>query len=455
MMSFSSRLVAKAARGCLVALTLGCWHAALAAESLPASDGDTDIINEVMSRVERDYVRPVQPGQLVHDALKGMLAGLDPHSAFMDEKEYRRLMSDANGQFVGVGLEITEKNDVPSVISPIDGTPAAQAGVEAGDMIAAVDGQRTVGMNLDDVVDMIRGAPQTQVTLTIVRNDQPPFDVKITRALIHVVSIKSALEPDKIGYARITNFAENTQSELTGALHALSEKAGGRLNGFVLDLRNDPGGLLDAAVAVAGDFVDGGTVVSTRGRVNGETRNYRASSDGDLLGGIPMVVLINSASASASEIVAGALKDHHRATLMGTRSFGKGSVQTIVPLDGHGALRLTTALYYTPAGQSIQDIGITPDVVVPVPQDEAVANALVTREADLRGAIKNPTPPQGGSHGGPVAENSPEMSEDRPIQNALIGTPRDAQLSEAVKFIHQKIASRRTMLEGQDRPIAR
>jgi carboxyl-terminal processing protease len=431
----------------LVAFALCEWQgAAVAADSPPANGEDTDLINDVITRIEKDYVTPVETPQLVQGALKGMLNGLDPHSAYMSEKEYQRLMTEARGRFVGVGLEITQKNDLPVVVSPIDGTPAAEAGVEPGDLIVAVDGQRTEGMVLDDVVEMIRGVPHSQVTLTLARTGQAPFDIKMTRAVIHVVSVKSSLQADRIGYLRITNFDENTQSELVTALGKLAHDAGGRLSGLVLDLRDDPGGLLDAAVAVTGDFVNGGTVVTTRGRDDGDVHAYDAPSSGDRTTGTPMVVLINSASASASEIVAGALKDRHRATLMGSRSFGKGSVQTIVPLDGHGALRLTTALYYTPSGQSIQDVGIAPDIVVPVPADQAVANALITRESDLKGALKNPL--SGGAAPGVAPSATDEaQTTDRPIQTALIGTPKDGQLAEAVKFLQKKITARRASLE--------
>jgi carboxyl-terminal processing protease len=259
----------------------------------------------------------------------------------------------------------------------------------------------------------------------------------LTRAVIHVVSVKSSLQPDRIGYARITAFTESTATDLASAITRLKERAHGRLNGFILDLRNNPGGLLDAAVDVTGELVDGGTVVTTRGRNPEDDHVYRAPVAGDLLPGVPMVVLINSASASAAEIVAGALQDHHRARVMGTRSFGKGSVQTIIPLEGHGALRLTTALYYTPSGRSIQGHGITPDIVVGLPKNEQVANALVTY-SDLYGAFKNagglgvrrPT----AASAGPDAEPY-----DHPIKPLNIGTSNDAQFEAALDYLHRAV----------------
>jgi len=277
---------------------------------------------------------------------------------------------------------------VPEVIAPIDGTPAAEAGVEPGDRITKIDAQSTTGMDVEEIVKRLRGAPGTKVNLTISRNDKAPFDLTLVRTVIHVVSVKSDLKGDDIGYIRIAAFTESTPAELANAISRLRDRAHGRLNGLILDLRNDPGGLLDAAVEVSGDFIDGGVVVTTRGRTGQDDHVYRAPATGDLLRGTPVVVLINSASASAAEIVAGALQDHHRATVMGTRSFGKGSVQTIIPLEGQGALRLTTALYYTPSGRSIQGQGIAPDIIVSLPKSQQVANALVTYESDLYRALK-------------------------------------------------------------------
>src|SRR6266446_2614606 len=354
----------------------------------PPGGGDLGLIEAAMQQVQKSYVVPVQPDQLVSGSLKGMLSKLDPHSDYMTEHEYRELISTTSGQFGGVGIEISVEEGVPQVIAAIDGTPAAAAGIEPGDRIVKADGQPIVGMDIGEVVRRLRGNPGSRVVLTIARTNRPPFDVPITRAIIHVESVKASLKPGRMGYVRISTFDETTPAELRRAISGLRRQAGGPLGGFVLDLRNDAGGLLDAAVDVASDFLDSGTVVTTRGREPDENRVYDAPPNGDLVRGTPLVVLINGSSASASEIVAGALQDNRRATVLGTHSFGKGSVQSIIPLEGRGALRLTTALYYTPSGRSIQGHGITPDRILPVPKEQQVANAVVTYESDLFGALK-------------------------------------------------------------------
>jgi carboxyl-terminal processing protease len=407
----------------------------------PAIDGPSDTIDlglivGAMQQVEKSYVVPVKPDELVTGALKGMLNKLDPHSDYMTEHEYKELISTTSGQFGGVGIEISVEDGVPQVIAAIEGTPASAAGIEPGDRIVKADGQPIVGMDIGEVVRRLRGSPGTPVVLTIARANRPVFEVPITRAIIHVASVKSSLKPGGIGYVRISTFDENTPSELRTALSQLRHQAGGRLSGLVLDLRNDAGGLLDASVEVAGDFLDSGTVVSTRGREAGENRIYDAPPNGDLIRGTPVVVLINGASASASEIVAGALQDNHRATVLGTHSFGKGSVQSIIPIEGYGALRLTTALYYTPSGRSIQGHGITPDRVVIVPKDQQVANAVITFESDLFGSLK-PTgalaPTKGAA---PSARARPVAGEvDHPINPKVIGTPQDAQLRAALDLL--------------------
>jgi carboxyl-terminal processing protease len=274
------------------------------------------------------------------------------------------------------------------------------------------------------------------VTLTIARSGRPTFDVKITRAIIKVESVKSALEPGRVGYVRISTFDENTATELRNAIAKLRQQSGGSFAGFILDLRNDAGGLLDAAVEAAADFLDSGTVVTTRGRDPDENRVYEAPPNGDLLRNVPMVVLVNGASASAAEIVAGALQDGHRATVMGTRSFGKGSVQSIIPIENHGALRLTTALYYTPSGRSIQGHGITPDVVVTLPKDQQVPNALMTYESDLYGSLKA-TGTLAPTNQEPTLSAPPPGSSvsDHPINPTVLGTPQDAQLIAALDYL--------------------
>ena len=409
----------------------GCRQATTGAA---VGGGDIGLIQETMSEVEKSYVEPVQADQLVSGALKGMLTRLDPHSDYMDEHEYRELMATTSGQFGGIGIEISVDEGVPQVISPIEGTPAAAAGIDPGDRIIKADGQALVGMDIEEVVRRLRGAPGTPVVLTIARTGRAPFDIKVTRAVIRVESVKAALRPDRIGYARISTFDENTATELRAAITRMKQQAGGGFNGFVLDLRNDAGGLLDTAVEAAADFLDSGTVVTTRGRDEDENRRYEAAPNGDLIRGTAMVVLINGASASASEIVAGALQDNHRATVIGTRSFGKGSVQSIIPIEGHGALRLTTALYYTPSGGSIQGHGIAPDVVVLPPKDQQVANALVTYESDLYGSLK-PVGALAPTNPGKPAPAAPRTPDDHPINPKIIGTPQDTQLNAAIDYL--------------------
>ena len=404
-------------------------------------DRDLALMRRVMDRVQSSYVEPVKDDQLVKDSLKGMLTGLDPHSDYMDENEYREMLADSHGQFSGIGAELTRDDSHPKILSPIDDTPAALAGIKPGDIILRIDGQPTENMSLKEAVERLRGPADTKVRITISRVGQRPFDVTLTRAVIRIASVKSHLEGGRIGYVRITTFMEKTQSEFLESLERMTRESGGRLDGVVLDLRNDPGGLLDSAVHIAGDFLDGGTIVSIRGQSSGEDEIYDARSNGDRLRGVPVVVLINSASASASEIVAGALQDRHRATILGTRSFGKGSVQTIIPLDGHGALRLTTARYYTPSGRSIQGEGIAPDVVVLPPRDQQVIAASTVHETDLRGALKNTGPESGTPRGAasPAVQKT-EEGEDVAIDPAVIGTARDYQLSVALKRIKEMVA---------------
>src|SRR5215470_2816705 len=411
--------------------------AAIGARIAGVSPDDLALIAGVIELVQRDFVHPVSGKQLTEDALKGMLNRLDPHSDYMDEQELRELQSDMSGKFGGLGMQISQQDGLPRVISPIDDTPAASAGIQPGDLIVAVDGRSTRGVGLNDVVRTLRGKPGPSVKLTIARASDAPFDPTLTRQIITVATVKARLEADNVGYVRITQFGEDTAKDLTRSLDDLKRQANGELKGLVLDLRNDPGGLLTAAVAVSNAFIDGGTVVTVRGRSN-DGQTLSAEPGGTILPNTPMVVLINGASASASEIVAGALQDRHRATIMGTPSFGKGSVQTVMPIKDHGAVRLTTALYYTPAGRSIQGQGIAPDVVVEAPKDQQVAGAVLQREGSLHGAIRNP-----GSLGG---TGSPGQSAERaegqttfspPIKFELIGKPEDAQLKAALAHLER------------------
>ncbi|QPF85356.1 S41 family peptidase [Bradyrhizobium genosp. L] len=406
---------------------------------------DVDLLAGVMQLVQQDYVHPVGSGELTDAALKGMLSRLDPHSSYMTEQEFRESREDISGKFGGVGLKITDHSGLPTVLSPIDDTPGARAGLQPGDAIVSVDGQSTHGIDLMDVIRKIRGTPGSVVKLTIQRGSQSPFDVPLTRQIIEVHSVKSRLEPNDVGYLRISEFGAETPNELKQAIMSLQHEANGKLAGVVLDLRNDPGGLLTSAVDVSSDFLNGGTVVSIRGRNGNDDESFTAPASGALLPDTPMVVLVNGASASASEIVAGALQDRHRATVMGTQSFGKGSVQTIIPIKEHGALRLTTALYYTASGRSIQGDGITPDIVVQAAKDEQVENSLIWREAQLHGAFANPgTLPNSdvtpGSKGASPATASP------PIKEQLIGTEQDSQLKAALSHLERAPSANPTVI---------
>jgi carboxyl-terminal processing protease len=437
----------RSALAVMAAATLVCLAGCSSAPQQSASPGDANDIalyRGVLDRVQASYVEPVTEDKLVANSLKGMLTGLDPHSDYMTESEYQDMLDDNSGEFAGIGAELTREDGRPKVISPIDDTPAARAGIRSNDVILKINGKITDGMSLKDVVDELRGPAGSTVAITIGRRDGKPFDVNLTRAVIHVASVKSKLMPHRVAYARITTFAEKTQQELTTSLDAMTRQAGGHLDGFVLDLRNDPGGLLDEAVEVASDFLDDGTVVSTRGRDADDNHVYHAPPDGDRLKGVPIVVLINGASASASEIVAGALQDRSRATLLGTKSFGKGSVQTIIPLDGHGALRLTTALYYTPSGRSIQAEGIVPDMVVAAPKNEVSAEAEDLHEADLRGALDAGAAAKSSRAAVEQAAADPGVDQGS-IDPSVIGTQQDYQLAQAVAKV----------LELRSGPVAR
>jgi carboxyl-terminal processing protease len=323
-----------------------------------------NLFGDVFERVRADYVEPTDDAKLVESAINGMLTALDPHSSYMTPKSFRDMQVQTRGEFGGLGIEVTMENGVVKVVTPIDDTPASRAGMRPNDYITHIDGTPILGMTLSDAVDKMRGPSNSPVTLTVIRKGiDEPFEVKLTRAVITIKSVRFNREDD-IGYIRITSFNEQTSDLLEKAIADLSKQIGqARLKGYIVDMRNNPGGLLDQAISVSDGFIDGGEIVSTRGRHTEDTQRYNARS-GDITRGKPIIVLINGGSASASEIVAGALQDHRRATVLGTRSFGKGSVQTIIPLGSDGALRLTTARYYTPAGRSIQAKGIEPDIIV-------------------------------------------------------------------------------------------
>ncbi len=369
------------------------------AQSGAASDDDAGgvvtlgLVKEIYDQVKSSYVEPVTDKKLAEGAVKGMLAALDPHSSYMDSKEYKEMMVQTQGEFGGLGMQVTMENSVVKVVSPIDDTPAAKAGMKPNDLILAIDDAPVTDMTLSEAVDKLRGAVGTPVKLTVRREGADPFQITLTRAEIKVDPVKSALKGNDIAYIRITNFSERTDSGIEAAFKALQKQSDNKLVGVVLDLRNNPGGLLDQAVSVSNDFLDQGDIVSIKGRQARDNRRYQAQRNHDMTHGLPIVVLINGGSASASEIVAGALQDNHRAVLIGTRSFGKGSVQTVLPVkESGGAMRLTTALYYTPSGRSIQAKGIDPDVTVQPAKIETIAESAGQHEADLKGALKNTGP---------------------------------------------------------------
>jgi carboxyl-terminal processing protease len=406
---------------------------------------------DVFSVIKRDYVEPVEDKKLFTQAITGMLSGLDPHSAYLDAESLKELQVGTQGEFGGLGIEVGQEDGFVKVVSPIEDTPAFRAGIQAGDLIVQIDDTPVKGMSLDDAVKRMRGKPATKITLTLARKgEQQPILVTLIREVIKVQSVKSRIIEPAYGYLRVTQFQENTAQSVVDHLGKLSKD--GKLKGLVFDLRNDPGGLLNGAIGVAAAFLpEGATVVSTNGRTQGAHREYRAVPDdyvhgrnGDFLRGLPpwtreiqMVVLVNGGSASASEIVAGALQDHKRALILGTRTFGKGSVQTILPLNNTSAIKLTTARYYTPSGRSIQAKGIDPDIII---EESAQGNSVKRlREADLQGHLGNDRDPEAeakaraespSAHGKAAANT--EASRPKPFE---YGGKDDYQLSQALNVL--------------------
>lgn len=380
-----------------------------------------DLFGDVLERVRSDYVEKPDDTKLIETAINGMLTGLDPHSAYLNAKHFQDMQVQTRGEFGGLGIEVTMEKGVVKVVSPIDDTPASKAGIKAGDLITHLDSKSIVGETLEQAVEKMRGRVNTPIVLTVVRKGrEEPFDIKIVRAVIRINAVKSRLEADgEIGYVKVTTFNEKTHANLVKAVEKLNKESGGKIKSWVLDLRNNPGGLLDQAVAVSDDFLDQGAIVLTKGRNLQETQRSQARR-GDITGGKKVAVLINGGSASASEIVAGAIQDHRRGTIIGTRSFGKGSVQTIIPLGGNGALRLTTARYYTPSGRSIQAKGIDPDIVVEqeTPEDVKKREKRAPRgEANLRGHLSSEG--KGKEESGSSTFVPTERTEDRQLQYAI------------------------------------
>ena len=375
-----------------------------------------NLFGDVFERVRADYVEPTEDAELIDNAINGMLHSLDPHSSYLNPKSFRDMQVQTRGEFGGLGNEVTMENGLIKVVTPIDETPAQRAGVLPNDLITHLDDTAILGLTLSEAVEMMRGPVDTAIRLTIVREGaSEPLEISVTRDIITIRSVRYNREDD-VGYIRITTFNEQTSSGLDEAVENLTKEIGSkRLKGFVLDLRNNPGGLLDQAISVSDAFLDKGEIVSTRGRRSEDIQRYNARG-GDLIGGKPVIILVNGGSASASEIVAGALQDHERATILGTRSFGKGSVQTIIPLGSDGAIRLTTARYYTPSGRSIQATGIDPDIIVNQKLDDDRAK-LIAGESALPGHLVSEEGEETTS--GSVAYVPADKEDDTQLQYAL------------------------------------
>ncbi len=431
---------------CIVATGLLCMLGGPAAGQSANSETyrQLNLFGDVFERVRSEYVEEISDEELIEAAINGMLTSLDPHSSYLDPDGFEDMQVQTRGEFGGLGIEVTMESGLIKVVTPIDDTPAFRAGLEPGDFVTHLNDEPVLGLTLTEAVERMRGPPGTDIRLTVRRTTvADPFDVSITRDIIKIQSVRHRIR-DGVGYVRITTFNEQAQPGLERAIAQIETELGPDLKGYVLDLRNNAGGLLDQAVSVADSFLDRGEIVSTRGRDEADSSRVNAKP-GDLADGLPMVVLINAGSASASEIVAGALQDHRRAIVVGKRSFGKGSVQTIIPLPGRaGAMRLTTARYYTPSGRSIQQLGIEPDIDVGVARLERVDIGRRNREADLRGALSNDDPSDGED---PVHDADPvaETPADEDAGNgasadgdsaAANGEPFDYQLSRAIDLIH-------------------
>src|SRR5580658_2004037 len=423
MMRKTSLVLLGAVAGVAVTLVAVQPSRLLIGSSARAAQADTyrqlNLFGDIFERVRSHYVEKPDESKLVEGAINGMLNGLDPHSSYMDPKGFRDMQTQTTGQFGGLGIEVTMEDGLIKVVAPIDDTPAAKADVRAGDIITHIDDEAVQGLTLNQAVEKMRGAVNSKIRLKILRKGlDRPLDMAITRDTIRVRSVRSHTEGDDVGYVRITQFNEQTTDGLKKSIADISSQLGSdKVKGYVIDLRNNPGGLLDQAISVSDAFLERGEIVSTRGRDPEETLRVNARP-GDLTKGKPVIVLINGGSASASEIVAGALQDHRRATLVGTRSFGKGSVQTIIPLgSGNGALRLTTARYFTPSGRSIQAKGISPDIEVlqDVPEEVKARSTEIKGESSLRGHLKA----EGDEQGGSQSFVPPEEKDDKALTMAL------------------------------------
>lgn len=420
--------------GIFVGAALTLEHSVLAEKDDAVSKlpyEELKVFSEVFERIKSDFVEEVDDRQLLNDAIKGMLSGLDPHSTYLDPESFKEVRIGTSGEFGGLGIEVTMENGFVKVVAPIDDTPADRAGLRTGDLITRLDGQAVKGMSLAEAVEKMRGKPDTDIKLTVIREGEvQPLEFTITRAVIKITSVKSRMLEDGYAYVRITQFQNGTADTLRKILGDLKKEAGGELKGLVLDLRNNPGGVLDAAVAVSDTFLSDGLIVSTKGRVENSRFTFTAKPS-DYMDDAPMVVLVNGGSASAAEIVAGALQDHQRAVVMGTETFGKGSVQTILPMENGAALKLTTARYYTPNDRSIQAAGIQPDVIVEnlrVSRQES-DNGAQLRESSLPGHLLN------GDGEGDEGAQQPAPEAPQSQEGSLPNTEQDFQLREALNLL--------------------
>jgi len=447
-MKFNTRNFLILTLGLVMGISISVGHSVFAEREKPVTASlpldELRTFTEVLNKIKTDYVEPVDDKTLLQNAIRGMLTGLDPHSAYLDAEAFKDLQVSTTGEFGGLGIEVGMEDGFVKVISPIDDTPAQQAGIQAGDLIIRIDDTPVKGLTLGEAVNRMRGKPVTDITLTVAREGQEkPQKFTLKRAVIKVSSVKGrTLEPG-FGYIRISQFQSNTGDNLNQFISKLKQENGDKLKGLVLDLRNNPGGVLNASVAVSDAFLEKGLIVYTDGRLKDSHQKFQATP-GDILKGAPLVVLINGGSASASEIVAGALQDQKRAILMGTKSFGKGSVQTVVPIDNNAALKLTTARYYTPSGRSIQAEGITPDIALENVKVSAGENPILepVKEADLSGHLQNGNRKTGDDSGAKPADSTtpaPADAKDTKKKDAKKDADKlastDYQLSEALNLL--------------------
>ena len=414
----------------LVLVGVSCVFAQEKSEKEPLPLDELQVFAEVFGKIKSEYVDEAEDVDLLRDAIQGMLNGLDPHSTFLEPEAFKEVRISTEGKFGGLGIEVTTEEGLIKVVAPIDGTPAADADIRAGDVIVMIDGKPVRGMDLREAVDSMRGEPGTRIVLTISRESTPEvIEVPLVRAIIKVASVRGEMLEDGFGYARISSFQSGTSNNLRTQLEKLEKENDGELEGVVLDLRNNPGGVLNSAVDVSDLFLEQGVIVATRGRDSAADASFSARP-GDVLDGIPLVVLVNGGSASASEIVAGALQDHERAIIMGTRTFGKGSVQTVIPMNNGGALKLTTARYYTPDDRSIQARGIEPDIRVKQQElSDPAQDGKTVRESDLAGHLSNGDVEESDS----IDSDSDQADEKVPDRSDLLN--QDYQLSEALNIL--------------------